>query len=176
MSALTGNRKPAKLISAYLKRSVANLVRRVYKCANRNITHYPTRYKNGPNLGGVGPFLSARARSHLLGLGTNCSPHTGHSIRSKSTRRTSAGEITFPHFGHTLSIDASTFSRLIFRERGMRAILIPTVTYAVCTLGRSAIARALGTLANEVKITKARAAYDGFRIVDDETVLGSAQK
>jgi hypothetical protein len=28
--------------------------------------------------------------------------------------RTSAGEITFPHFGHTASSDASTFSRLIF--------------------------------------------------------------
>jgi hypothetical protein len=34
-------------------------------------------------------------------------------------RRTSAGVISFPHFGHTASSDARTFSRLIFRERGM---------------------------------------------------------
>jgi hypothetical protein len=34
-------------------------------------------------------------------------------------RRTSAGEINFPHLGHTLSSDASTFSRLILRPRGM---------------------------------------------------------
>jgi hypothetical protein len=32
----------------------------------------------------------------------------------------SAGEITFPHFGHTTaSSDARMFSRLIFQERGM---------------------------------------------------------
>jgi hypothetical protein len=54
----------------------------------------------------------------------NCSPHTGHSIRSKSTRRTWAGVISPPHFGHTASSEACTFSRLIFRERGMvRTIL-----------------------------------------------------
>jgi hypothetical protein len=29
------------------------------------------------------------------------------------------GEIKPPHFGHTASSDARTFSRLIFRERGM---------------------------------------------------------
>jgi hypothetical protein len=35
-------------------------------------------------------------------------------------RRISAGEITFPHFGHTTaSSDARTFSRLIFQKRGM---------------------------------------------------------
>jgi hypothetical protein len=40
-------------------------------------------------------------------------------------RRTSAGGINFPHFGHTASSDARTFSRLIFRARGMaRPILI----------------------------------------------------
>ena len=49
----------------------------------------------------------------------NRSPHTGHSIRSKSIRRTSAGGIKPPHFGHTASSDARTFSRLIFRERAM---------------------------------------------------------
>jgi hypothetical protein len=34
---------------------------------------------------------------------TSLSPHTGHSMRLKSTRRTSAGEIAFRHFGHTAS-------------------------------------------------------------------------
>jgi hypothetical protein len=34
-------------------------------------------------------------------------------------RRSSAGEITFPHFGHTASSDASTFWRSIFRELGI---------------------------------------------------------
>ena len=52
-------------------------------------------------------------------LGANFSPHTGHSIRSKSTRLTSAGGITRPHLGHVTSSDARTFSRLILRELGM---------------------------------------------------------
>ena len=43
----------------------------------------------------------------------------GHSICSKSMRRTSAGGITRLHLGHTASSDARTFSRLIFRELGM---------------------------------------------------------
>jgi hypothetical protein len=34
-------------------------------------------------------------------------------------RRTSAGEIKPPHFGHTTSSGARTFSRLIFRELGI---------------------------------------------------------
>jgi hypothetical protein len=34
-------------------------------------------------------------------------------------RRTWAGEIAFPHFGHTASSEALTFSRLIFRALGM---------------------------------------------------------
>jgi hypothetical protein len=33
-------------------------------------------------------------------------------------RRTSAGEIEAPHFGHTASSDARTFSRLIFFRLG----------------------------------------------------------
>jgi hypothetical protein len=45
-------------------------------------------------------------------MGANRSPHAGHSIRSKSTRRSSAGEITFPHFGHVASRDGCTLSRL----------------------------------------------------------------
>ena len=70
-------------------------------------------------------FAPARARSHLLGLGINCSPHTGHSIRSKSMRRTSAGRINLPHFGQTASSDACTFSRLTFLERGATGMLSP---------------------------------------------------
>jgi hypothetical protein len=38
---------------------------------------------------------------------------------SKSMRRTCTGEISAPHFGHTASSDARTFSRLIFRELAM---------------------------------------------------------
>ena len=34
-------------------------------------------------------------------------------------RRTLAGGISFPHFGHTASSDARTFSRLIFRALGI---------------------------------------------------------
>jgi hypothetical protein len=34
-------------------------------------------------------------------------------------RLTSEGKITLPHFGHTASSDARTFSRLIFRDLGM---------------------------------------------------------
>jgi hypothetical protein len=58
----------------------------------------------------------------LRGVGANRSPHTGHSIRWKSMRRTSAGEITFPHFGHTASRDACTFSKLT-----LLALTIPAV-------------------------------------------------
>ncbi len=39
---------------------------------------------------------------------------------SKSMRRTSAGEIKAPHFGHTAWSDARTFSRLIFFRLGIR--------------------------------------------------------
>jgi hypothetical protein len=92
------------------------LVRRVYKCANPNITHLANA-KTGPTLEGWAVLPTAC--SHFLGLGTNCAPHTGQSICSKSTRRAAAGEIKPPHFGHTASSDARTFSRLIFRERGM---------------------------------------------------------
>ncbi len=37
-----------------------------------------------------------------------------------------------------------------------------------CTLTQSAITRALGTLASEVKVTKVRAAYHKFEMVRDE--------
>jgi hypothetical protein len=42
--------------------------------------------------------------------GVNRSPHTGDSMRSKSTRRTSAGEIDFPQFVQITQRDARTFS------------------------------------------------------------------
>ncbi len=41
-------------------------------------------------------------------LGANFSPHTGHSIRSKSMRRTCGFEIKPPHFGHTASRELET--------------------------------------------------------------------
>jgi hypothetical protein len=63
----------------------------------------------------------------FIGPGTNSSPHSGHSIRSKSIRLTSAGGIMRPHFGQTASSDACTFSRLTFRELGMvRGEISPT--------------------------------------------------
>jgi hypothetical protein len=54
-----------------------------------------------------------------IALGWNLSPHFGHSIRSKSTRLTRSGVIVNPHLEHVWSSDASTFSRLIFRDRGI---------------------------------------------------------
>jgi hypothetical protein len=44
----------------------------------------------------------------------NRSPHSGHTTRSKSTRRSSAGAIKFPHLGQGVSSTAFTFARLIF--------------------------------------------------------------
>jgi hypothetical protein len=91
-------------------------------CANQPIDSAHVRLAIGrlPSVGtcdGVGPFLPA-ACSHFLGPGANRSPHTGHSIRSKSMRFTLAGVITCAHFGHTLSSDASTLTRLIFFRLG----------------------------------------------------------
>jgi hypothetical protein len=96
---------------------------RVYNCE----THYLINPKMAQHAYRTSwaVFAPARARSHLLGLGTNCSPHTGHSIRSKSMRRTSAGGINLPHFGHFASSDACTFLRLIFLERGATGMLSP---------------------------------------------------
>jgi extradiol dioxygenase family protein len=51
--------------------------------------------------------------------GENVSLHLGHSIRSRSTRLTRSGVIVNPHFGHVLSSDARTLSRLILRDRGI---------------------------------------------------------
>ena len=57
---------------------------------------------------------------------------------------------------------------LHFLEFEERMRLVEVIIGASCTLTRAAITRALGTLASEVKITRARAAYDGFRMVEDE--------
>ena len=85
---------------------------RVYTCAQTK-HHTTNQLKNlAQPQPGWAVFAPARARSHLLGLGINCSPHTGHSIRSKSMCRTSAGGINLPHFGQTASSDACTFLRL----------------------------------------------------------------
>ncbi|MGC1644637.1 MAG: hypothetical protein WA741_02315 [Candidatus Sulfotelmatobacter sp.] len=40
-------------------------------------------------------------------------------MRSKSVRWTSAGMISFPHFGQTVSMQARTFAMSIFRLRGI---------------------------------------------------------
>jgi hypothetical protein len=56
-------------------------------------------------------------------LGRNLSRHFGHSIRSKSTRLTRSGVMVNPHFGHVLFSDASTFSKLIFRDRAFVDLL-----------------------------------------------------
>ena len=46
--------------------------------------------------------------------------------------------------------------------------LVEVIMGASCTLKRADITRALGTLATAVTVIKARAAYDGFRMVEDE--------
>ena len=70
----------------------------------------------------IGLRIQPRAGELGSRLWVNSSPHAGHFIRSKSIRCISEGVMTFPHFGHTTVLsDASTFSRLIFRELGMVA-------------------------------------------------------
>jgi len=98
-------------------------VHRVYTCAQTK-HHTTNQLKNlAQPQPGWAVFAPARARSHLLGLGINCSPHTGHSIRSKSMCRTSAGGINLPHFGQTASSDACTFLRLTSRTRRDRHVI-----------------------------------------------------
>jgi hypothetical protein len=55
---------------------------------------------------------------------------------------------------------------LKFDEKRLR--LVEVIIGARCTLKRAAIISALGTLANKVKVIKARAAYDGFRMIEDD--------
>lgn len=49
--------------------------------------------------------------------------------------------------------------------------LMEVIVGARSTIRRSAISRALGMLASQVAMTKARAAYDSFRMVEDERGL-----
>jgi hypothetical protein len=51
--------------------------------ANRTITHYQLTAKAGPTWTGLGRFVPSLACSHLIGLGADRSPHTGHSIMLK---------------------------------------------------------------------------------------------
>jgi hypothetical protein len=80
-------------------------VRRVVQLRQSKHHTLPNCKRPSP-LAGLGRFCRHWAFSHLFRLGANCSPHIGHSIRSKSMRRTSAGGIKAPHFGHTASSDA----------------------------------------------------------------------
>jgi hypothetical protein len=67
----------------------------------------------------VASGLSGRAYGSGVRQDANRSPHAGHSIHSKSTRLTSTGVMTVPHFGQTASRDARTFSRLTLRDLGI---------------------------------------------------------
>ena len=71
-------------------------------------------------------------------VGRNFSPHTGHSIRSKSTRLTRSGVIVNPHFGQLLSSEASTFSRLIVRDRGIGSTNILNTDSIILAIVRAA--------------------------------------
>jgi hypothetical protein len=57
---------------------------------------------------------------------------------------------------------------LHFLEFDEKLRLAEVIIGQKCTLPKSAIARALGSLNGEVNIAKARAAYDGFEMVDDD--------
>jgi len=52
----------------------------------------------------------------------NLCPHFGQSICSKPTRFTTSGVMVNPHFGHVLSRELRTFSRLSFRERAISSV------------------------------------------------------
>jgi hypothetical protein len=47
-------------------------------------------------------------------------PHSGQIISSKLTLRISEGEMTLPHFGHTVFSEAKTFSKSTFFREGTR--------------------------------------------------------
>jgi hypothetical protein len=66
------------------------------------------------------PSTPKKKRHNIDELGRTLSPHFGHSIRSKSTRLTRSGVMVKPHLGHVVFSDACTFSKSIFRDRGMR--------------------------------------------------------
>jgi hypothetical protein len=92
------------------------LVRRVYKCANPNITHLANA-KTGPTLEGWAVFANRLFSLFRAGHKLRSAHRTVDMLKVDAPR--CRGEIKPPHFGHTASSDARTFSRLIFRERGM---------------------------------------------------------
>jgi hypothetical protein len=57
---------------------------------------------------------------------------------------------------------------LHFLEFDEKLRIVEVIIGASCTLPRSEITPALGASASEVKIIKARAAYDRFEMVEDE--------
>jgi hypothetical protein len=59
-------------------------------------------------------------------------------------------------------------SGFYFVPFGENMLLTEVIIGQKCPLSKAAIMRALGSLAGEVKISKARAAYDKFEMVEDE--------
>ena len=49
--------------------------------------------------------------------------------------------------------------------------LVHVIVGARCTLSKAAVTHALGSMADGVKVTKARGAYDRFEMVEDEKGL-----
>jgi hypothetical protein len=74
-------------------------------------------------------------RGYVFPPRRNRSPHAGHSISSKSMRFISAGKIALRAFGQNVSRDASTFSRLILRDFGMRRPFTYLDSGSVCRAG-----------------------------------------
>jgi len=66
---------------------------------------------HNPSVADSGPSLT---RFSMPSQARSCSLHSGHSIRTRSTRRSCAGVIEHPHFGQMVLSAALTFSRLIF--------------------------------------------------------------
>ena len=62
---------------------------------------------------------------------------------------------------------------ICYLEFDSKLRLVEVIIGARCALLNSAITRALGSLVGQVRITKARAAYDGFEMVEDEELVGS---
>jgi hypothetical protein len=64
--------------------------------------------------------FAAPVTGRVIAPGDESLATLGHSIRSESSRLIRCGVIVNRHFGHVLLSDASTFSRLIFRDPGIR--------------------------------------------------------
>jgi hypothetical protein len=70
------------------------------------------------------PHLQPHARLYWrtsFTRGINRSAHSGHRMRSESTRYSFSGGIEYPHFGQRVLSDAFTLSRLIFCLLGIGA-------------------------------------------------------